>query len=146
MECTNSIILIYLLMVCTTTMIFAQRGQDLNGYCLDITQCKKIGYICSNNKTCQCRRGYRPNGEWTKCVVVGSKCFYDSQCTEGAYCTGAENFERCRCKDQDNFYTSEDNLHCVNSSYSIIGKSLAVIMSNLSLLWAGVFLINGLFR
>ncbi|XP_066138681.1 fibrillin-1-like isoform X3 [Euwallacea fornicatus] len=115
MECTTFSTVIYLFMVCATTMIFAQRGQDLNGHCLHITQCKKIGYICSNNKTCQCRPGYRPNGEWTKCVgLVGSKCFYDSQCIEGAYCTGAQDFEKCKCKDQDNFYTSEDNLHCIN--------------------------------
>ncbi|XP_066256799.1 multiple epidermal growth factor-like domains protein 10 isoform X1 [Euwallacea similis] len=128
MECTDLIILVCLLMVCGTTTLLAQQRQDLNGRCLHVSQCNRVGYFCSSNRTCQCGPGYKPNRQWTKCIGhVGSRCVYDSQCIEGAYCTGTEGWEMCRCREQDDYYPSEDNLFCINrpiagSSGSAVGQ------------------------
>ncbi|KAH1022525.1 hypothetical protein HUJ04_011915 [Dendroctonus ponderosae] len=45
--------------------------------------------------------------------VVGSRCIYDSHCIEGAYCTGREGWEVCKCREEDNFIPSEDLMSCV---------------------------------
>ncbi|ENN79325.1 uncharacterized protein LOC109535019 isoform X2 [Dendroctonus ponderosae] len=105
---------------CCTTMVLAERRQELNGDCFHVKQCYQIGYLCARNRTCQCGFGYVVNEKRTKCIgVVGSRCIYDSHCIEGAYCTGREGWEVCKCREEDNFIPSEDLMSCVDASSNV---------------------------
>lgn len=128
MGCTDYAPFAVLFMVCgITTLVFAHGRQELNGHCQIVNECKQIGYYCARNRTCQCRPGYVPDENWSKCIgFVGSKCLYDDNCILGAYCRGPEGAETCKCREQDDFYLSEDGQTCTSSSLPISHKKLSV--------------------
>ncbi|KAL1500901.1 hypothetical protein ABEB36_006320 [Hypothenemus hampei] len=133
MEGIDLMVFIFLLIMACGTV--AQRRQELNGRCLHVSECSRVGYFCSSNRTCQCGPGYTPNRHWTKCIgLVGSKCIYDSQCIEGAYCTGIEGWEVCRCRLQDDYLPSDDGLFCVSSNGNIPRRFDILIVGGVALL------------
>ncbi|KAF7274695.1 hypothetical protein GWI33_012632 [Rhynchophorus ferrugineus] len=116
MKCYDFMLFIFLCIL-SLNVVFTEGRQDLNGPCRTVTECKTVVYYCARNATCQCLPGYIPNDKFTKCLgLVGSKCIYDSQCIEGAYCTSQERRELCRCREEDDYFVSEDGQTCTSAA------------------------------
>ncbi|KAK9758760.1 hypothetical protein QE152_g632 [Popillia japonica] len=92
---------------------FLQTYNELNGACRTAKDCRPFGYICKNNKTCDCSEMYRPDVYKKQCVGgVEQKCTYDEHCIEGAYCM---NQEICKCKELTPFIL-EEGMVCARSN------------------------------
>ncbi|XP_050313436.1 uncharacterized protein LOC126748328 [Anthonomus grandis grandis] len=140
MECADLMLFVCLLVTCCITLGATQK-QGLNGHCTHVSECGKIGYFCSRNRTCQCFSGYTPNKAWTKCLgYIGVKCKYDSHCIEGAYCSASQNKEVCRCKEEDGLIPNEDNTACISSTAHSKHKPSVSRLLFVAIYWIGLYL------
>ncbi|XP_071050829.1 uncharacterized protein [Onthophagus taurus] len=74
-----------------------QAYSSYNEHCISNKDCRPFGYICKNNKTCDCDRMYSLDVYKTQCVGgVDQKCIYDEHCIIGAFCM---NQAICKCKE-----------------------------------------------
>ncbi|GJQ69568.1 hypothetical protein Trydic_g6664 [Trypoxylus dichotomus] len=95
------------------TLQFLHTYSELNGACANTKDCRPFGYVCKNNKTCECGEMYKVDLYKKQCVGgVDQKCIYDEHCIEGAYCM---NQEICKCKESTPFILDE-GMVCARSN------------------------------
>ncbi|XP_017776261.1 PREDICTED: uncharacterized protein LOC108562414 [Nicrophorus vespilloides] len=98
---------------------------EFNDKCRSTRDCRHFGYVCRDNRTCQCDFLYIPDSERKTCVGgVNQRCIYDEHCIEGAFCM---NQAICKCKD-NNPIELEDGLVCAGCA-SILPCFLLLLIS-----------------